>query len=262
MSEATPADVREVERRPLSVVVFGNSAGVLVAGTEGEQPPYLSYPAALARESRGGRRFEVTNACRIAGILPDISGAWMEPLARIRPDVVVLQFGAYDAFPLWLPRRLIAYCMGITRHPGKLRDAYWHRMAKLLATLSEAEGRLDDHLPPGRGGYVSPQRYERELRSICRRISRQVGCRIVLMDAYHVASLSVLNNEHTHIRMTLNNEVIRRVAADLGLEVFPLAKLVESLDPEVALGDGMHPTAAAHRRIGEELATFLASTSD
>jgi hypothetical protein len=248
----------EAPGRPLKVAILGNSAGVLVVGKAGAIGASLTFPAALDRATSGGVTFDVSNLCRVAAILRDVSGAWFEPLATLRPDVVVLQFGSYEAFPRWLPRRLVSHLMGSNRRPGKFRSGYWHRAGQLLAWLLLREGHLDRLFPLELGGYVSPRRFETELRHLCLQMWRQLGCRIVLMDCYTPTMRAPFLTENMKDRSELNRQAIHRVAEELKLEVFPLAGLIETMGRERALGDGLHLNHRAHCKVGEELAAFLA----
>jgi hypothetical protein len=248
----------EAPGRPLKVAILGNSAGVLIAGKAGAKGSSLSYPAALDRATSEGVTFDVSNLCRIAAILPDVAGTWFEPLTALRPDVVVLQFGSYEAFPRWLPRRLVSHLMGNNRRAGKWRNVYWHRAGRLLGWLGAGEGRLDQLVPRDLGGYVSPRRFEAELRHLCLRMWRQLGCRIVLMDCYTPTDRAQVLTQNMKDRSELNRQAIHRVAEELKLEVFPLAGLIETMGRERALGDGLHLNHRAHCKVGEELAAFLA----
>jgi hypothetical protein len=250
--------VLEAPARPLKVAILGNSAGVLVTGKAGAKGASLTFPAALDRATSSGMTFDVSNLCRIAAILRDVSGAWFEPLATLRPDVVVLQFGSYEAFPRWLPRRLVSYLMGSNRRPGKFRNVYWHRAGQLLAWLMIHEGHLDRLFPLDVGGYVSPRRFETELRHLCLQMWRQLGCRIVLMDCYSPTDRAVFLTEKMTERSERNRQAIHRVAEELKLEVFPLAEVIEGMGRERALNDGLHLNHRAHVKVGEELAAFLA----
>ena len=243
--------------QPIRVAVLGNSLGVLVAGRGGVKGPLLNYPAALARTERHGRRFEVTNLCRVAGVITEVSGAWLNPLATLRPDVVVLQFGGYDAIPRFIPRRLIAYLMGINRHPGRLRNVYWHRAARLLAWMSSNERHLDRLLPVEYGGYVSTRRFEAELRLLCQRMHRQLGCRILLLDSYDASRRSPAKSARLSYRIARNNAAIRRVANEMSLDVLSMAELVPPDLAERVLGDGLHMDAPTHRKVAEALADLL-----
>jgi lysophospholipase L1-like esterase len=242
---------------PLRVTVFGNSVGLLVAGRCESKGPYLTYPAALSRATSRGKQFDVTNQCRVAGVLTRVSDAWLRPLASTRPDVVVLQFGGYDALPRWVPRRLTAILMGISRHPGRLRSRFWRAAGRLLGLLSLWECKVDRVIPVGVGGYVSPKRFEAELRHVCRQMLGQIGCRVVLMDAYGPASNSALNTPNVLARIAANNTAIRKVAGELGLEVFPLDAVVTEMGRDEVLKDGIHMHHDANVRVGEELADFL-----
>ncbi len=242
---------------PLKVAVFGNSVGLLVAGRCGSKGPYFSYPAALARCTSRGVGFDVDNHCRIAGIVTEASGAWLNPLARTRPDIVVLQFGGYEAFPRWVPRRVTSALMGISRHSGRLRGRYWHAATRLLALLSKWECALDEYTPMHLGGYLSLKRFEAELRHVCKRIRAQLGCRIVLMDTHAPARRAPVQTKNVFARIEANNRAIYRVASELGLEVFSLAALVDEMGRDKVLGDGVHLHREAHLRVGQELADFL-----
>ena len=247
-----------VEARPLSVVVFGSSTGVFVAGTRSEDRPFLTWPIVLDRAVVDGRSFSVDNRCRVAGFVTDIRTAWLSPVSITRPDIVVMNFGAYEAFPRLIPRALTFYMMGARRRGGRLRDIYWYQAGRALNRLSRLAAQVDPFVPTSVGGYVSPKRFEAELRLHCLRIQRQAGSRIVLMDNYGPASSTSIATEKFMQRWEQVNRSIYRVAGELGLEVFPFRQIIADLDPDKVLGDGLHLNAYAHRVVGEKLAELLA----
>jgi hypothetical protein len=249
----------EVESK--SVIIWGNSVGVFVAGQRTTEGPWRTYPAVLAASKVTGSKFSVVNKCRVAGFITDVRGQWLTEASILRPDIVVLQFGAYEAFPRLPPRPLVRHLMGVNRRASAWRNPYWNRAGRLLNWFSRKAGQLDPYLPESIGGYVTCPRFEAELRLQCQRLQRQVGCRIVLADAYPMASYSPANTPKMKLRLARNNATIRRVASDFGLEVFPLAQTVVELGGDEVLGDGLHLTDAAHAVVGEKLARFLGSAS-
>lgn len=77
------------------------------------------------------------------------------------------------------------------------------------------------------------------------------------MDHYLLSQRSPFSARSVSARIQRNNRAVHMIAAELGLEVFPLADLVSNMGIEEVLVDGLHMHHEAHVRVGEELADFL-----
>jgi len=242
------------ESRPLSVAVFGASVTLMVTGPRPEPGPYLTYPAVLARQDVQGQRFDVTNDCRIYGLVKDYVDIGLTTVARERPDVVVLQFGLGETFPRIVPRRLVMHLLGVRRHSSRVRDKYWRRTRSILLTLHGIERRVDAHLPVG-WSRMPVRRFESELDLLCQRIREQAGSRIVLMTAYPPTAQTPFLTPKLLRRIDAINAAILRVAAANGATVFPLDDIVAAHGAE--LPDGLHMSVDLHRVVGEQLAQCL-----
>jgi lysophospholipase L1-like esterase len=240
----------------MSVAVFGSSVTALVTGPRNPDSLHLTWPAALARTERAGVSFQVTNRSRIYGLVTDFAGIWADPLAQLRPDVVVLQFGLGETFPRVVPRALVLHLLGIDRHTGPLRDRYWRKAHEALLDIHALERRLDPHLP-GAWSRVTPTRFERELKQLCNKIHDQIGSRIVVMTAYPGTSVAPFVTPSMVARLHTYNEAIVRVAGQTGSDVFPLHDIIERLGPATTLTDGLHMTVEAHRAVADRMAQTL-----
>jgi GDSL-like Lipase/Acylhydrolase family len=245
--------------RPLSVAVFGASVTAVVCGPRQPGSVYLTYPAVLARQKVGGEAFDVRTYARIYGLVSDCAGAWIDPLAQTRPDVVVLQFGLGEVFPRLVPRRFVLALLGLRRHSGPVRDRLWRRARTVLLAIHAVERRVDPHLPLW-WCRMSPRRFEHELAMVCSKVSEQIGSRLVLMTAYPPLPPTPFLNPRLGQRIDLVNAAIRRVADRCGATVFPLDEIVGTLGSPV-LPDGLHMSVDAHHLVGEQLARCLVSAA-
>ncbi|MBV9097784.1 MAG: SGNH/GDSL hydrolase family protein [Frankiaceae bacterium] len=245
--------------RPLSVAVFGASVTLLVTGPRPDGELHLNYPAVLARHELDGTRFDVTTHARIYGLVKDFSGIWANPLAKDRPDVVVLQFGLGEAFPRIVPRALTMFLLGQRRHSSRVRDRLWRHARRALMTIHSIERTVDAHLPLS-WSRMPVRRFESELNFLCTRIREQVGSRLVLMTAYPATPPTPFLTPKLLRRVDAVNAAILRVAAAQNATVFPLDDIVAAQGPG-ALPDGLHMTVDIHRVVGEHLAECLVRTA-
>jgi lysophospholipase L1-like esterase len=244
------------EGAPIRVSVFGNSVALLVSGERGAPRPYRTYATGLRDRAIGGRRVEVQVHARIWGLVRDAMGAWADPLANERPDVVVLHYGMAEAFPCITPRRLNDALLGKRRRGGPVRDRWWAQAKRLLITIHRLE-RWTDALLPWTWGRGSTSQFEHDLRHLCRQIDRQIGAAIVFMDTLPPTRVVPFASPNMARRVAANNAAIRRVADEVGASVVSLADAVAGYDREVALPDGLHLSVDAHRTVADALAQVI-----
>lgn len=243
--------------RPLTVAVFGSSVTALVAGQRPAGAVYRTWPHVLT-DGLPGVDVRVHDHSRIYGLVTDLAGAWATPLTQLRPDVVVLQYGLGETFPCLVPKSAILHALAIRRHSSPVRDRYWSAAHSALRGLHQVEHRVDAHLPRT-WCRLGPRRFERELRLHCTKIRQQVGSRLVLMTAYGATDVAPFLTPRMASRLPAYNEAVRRVAAEVGADVFDLEQLVDELGPTRCLPDGLHLTVDAHRLVGERLLGQLLS---
>lgn len=242
---------------PLRVTVLGSSVSLLVTGPRTEGTPYLTYPSYLDRLSGGSLELQVTNLSRIYGLVSDFASAWAYPLARTRPDVVILQFGLGEAFPRVTPRWLNNFLLGVGRRHAPVRRQAWRAARPLLMRIHHVERRVDRRVPTW-WARMSSERFERELRALALKITEQIGARVILMTAYQATDRAPFHGPPMDRRVEENNRRIMSVASSVGAEVFHLDKVVGGYG-EDALPDGLHMSVEVHRIVATALADMLAA---
>ncbi|MDD5656042.1 MAG: GDSL-type esterase/lipase family protein [Elusimicrobia bacterium] len=250
--EAKPADA-------VRVIALGDSC--TVAGED----PYPARLAGLLGALPGGRRWEVWNA----GV-----GSWSSyqglklletELLRYKPDIVTIYFGWNDHWLAWAaPDKDLAALLD--RQSRVLRLVERSRLAQGLLYLADAcrgGPKFSARTPPR----VALRDYASNLAAMVRLI-RSAGAEAVLLTAP-----TVLTPEHpvtlSLCRRTRNffdparigevhesyNEAVRSVARRTGAPLADLAsEFARAGRPGPFFTDGIHLTAAGHRRAAELLA--------
>lgn len=240
----------------VSVSLFGNSGGLLVSGKRGTLRPYRTYATELRHTEVDGVGFDVAVHSRMRGEVKKVMSAWVYPLAGERPDVVVLQFGGAEGAALVFPPVVINFLIGIARRGGPRRDRFWAMAKKALMWEHRIESRVDEHLPLWWSRSPSRQ-FEHDLRRFVHQINAQIGSRVILMDIMTMSDDALFVSKRTLERVAVNAAIQRRVADELGAEVFPMGDVLAKWDFAVAFPDGAHLSVPAHRAVGHALAEWI-----
>jgi lysophospholipase L1-like esterase len=244
------------ERRPLSLVAFGNSVASLIMP---------------AREDRSqGTYLEVMADVLAAEGVPTVvhqESTWFEFLhramrdyeRRVRshaPDVVVVQFGLNEyqpwLLPVWAVRHLLVKNQAVTR----TAKAYRRWAAPRLWRWVRQYRRWAAPKVGLRTWQTTPRRFEGHLRRLLRSLHVE-GRPLVLVldidapDARLEHFLPGMARRHAVFQ-----ELIERVVEE---QQDPMVRLVRVSEITAALGpgavpDGMHYTPETHQAVGERLA--------
>lgn len=243
------------QRRPLSVVAFGNSVASLMLP---------------AREDRSQGTYVEVMADLLSGMgvptVPHQESRWFDFLhramrdyeSRVRahaPDVVVVNFGLNEyqpwLLPVWVLRNLLVQNQAVTRSA----KAYRRWVAPRLWRAVRRYRRFAAPLVGLRTWQTTPRRFEGHLRRLLRSL-RVEGRPLVL-----VLDIDRPDGRLEHFmpgvgrRHQVFQELLERVVReqdDRDVRLVRVSELTASLG-EHAMADGMHYSAATHHAVGELL---------
>jgi lysophospholipase L1-like esterase len=244
------------QRRPLSVVAFGNSVASLM------------LPARLDRGQ--GTYVEVMSDLLSGQGVPTVphqESRWFDFLhramrdyeSRVRvhcPDVVVVNFGLNEYQPWLLPIWVIRTLLVQNQAASRTAKAYRRWVAPRLWKWVRAYRRRAARYVGQRTWQTTPRRFEGQLRRLLRNV-RVDGRPLVL-----VMDIDRPNDKLEHFlpgmqsRHQVFQALIERVVEEQGdtdVRLVRVSEVTAALG-DGALADGMHYTSATHHAVGEHLA--------
>ena len=255
-----PAPWRK-DRRPLSVVAFGNSVASLVMPVEG----------ATEEDMRSAATYLEVMADRLTAagvpVQPHLEAEWFDFLhrgikhyqRRVRnhsPDVLVVQYGLNEMqpwiVPVWLIRHLLVRGWAVTRTARVYRDRVagpvWKRVRRLRRWAAPHVGTTT--------WQTTPRRFAGHLRVLVRMTRSQTRPLVLVLDVNRPGATLEHFLPGLQERHEVFQQLIRDVVASFGSEdvrVVPSAQICAGVGAD-ALPDGMHMSPAAHAALGEHLA--------
>jgi lysophospholipase L1-like esterase len=248
------------QRRPLSVVAFGNSVASLIMPerTDRSEGTYLEVladvlagmgvPAIPHQESRW---FGFLHA------------AMRDYVPRVRahsPDVLVVQFGLNEyqpwIVPIWLVRHLLTQGEAVSRVARRYRRHVGLPLWKLVRGFR----RRVSPLVGMRTWQTTPRRFEGQLRKLLRVSRRDTKCLVLVLDIDRPGPVLQHFLPGVDARHAVFQEILERVVREVDdpeVRLFRVSEVTAGIGPE-AMQDSMHYTAATHRVVGEALAAEVA----
>jgi lysophospholipase L1-like esterase len=259
---AIPARNAPREHPPLPprirVVVQGNSTAINIGPIR--QSRYEgTFPEQLERVLReNGYDALVQNRSRAWNRVDKALPGFLDPLAQLCPDVVVINYGGAECQPRlvparlmwWLARRKQAPPLGrVTSVIAKVFDAPMRRLiARILRNVTP---RLKM-----RTNRVRPSRFTRELEQLIR-VSRAKTAGLVLVTTVSPASPFIERLwSHLNERCSRYSALIMEVVAALDdpcIQIVDMKSIHDALGPKVAMYDGLHWTAKGHEAIAQAM---------
>lgn len=252
-SVSWPAD-----RRPLSVVVFGNSI------------PALQMPARPDRSS-GVYAEVLTDELAAAGIpvTTHLEARWFDFLvrgirdyqSRVRshlPDVLIVHYGLNEyqpwLAPVWLIRHLL-------REDAATRSARAYRTHVAPKVWRKVRGFRRWAAPKvgTRTWQTTPDRFAGHLGHLIKRARWELAPLILVLDIDEPGDRLEHFMPGMKARHRIYQQTLERVVAEADhpdVRLVRVSEITRALGP-TALPDGMHYTASTHRRIGEALAAEI-----
>ena len=244
------------DRRPLSVVVFGNSL------------PVLQMPARPDRES--GVYLEVL-ADRLAAagvpVSPHLEARWFDFLvdgmadyqSRVRahvPDVLIVHYGLNEyqpwLVPIWLIRHFLRQQDAVVRPARAYRThvspRLWRQVRNFRRWAAPRVGL--------RTWQTTPGRFAGHLARLIQMARWELAPLVLVLDLDEPGELL----EHFLPGVSTRREIFQRTleqvvaqADDPDVRLVRVSAITSAMGA-AAMPDGMHYTAAAHRAVGERLA--------
>jgi hypothetical protein len=239
------------------VLVKGNSTAINV-GPVRRSWSEGTYPEVIERLlRRDGVDAEVTNDStawsRITKVFPD----WLEELARISPDVVVVNFGGAESqahiFPWWLIERMQqrrgAGPLGPIR--GRVARVADRRIRQLMKrTIRLLSPRLKM-----RSWRVSPARFDVELERLIHVVRGKTSSLVLVMTVSPATPISEGLWWNLGARNAILSKVVRDVVKridDPQVRLIDLQPIHDRIGPS-SIYDGFHWSAQGHEAIAEQM---------
>jgi lysophospholipase L1-like esterase len=249
------------ERRPLSVLAFGNSVATLQMPGRADRAEgtYVEVLADLL-------------AAQGVPAVPHLESRWFDFLhramreyeTRVRvhaPDVVIVQFGLNEyqpwLAPVWLIRHLMVQNQAVVR-PAK---AYRQWVAPRLWRVLRGYRRRTSPLVGLRTWQTTPRRFGGQLRRLIRNVRLEARPLVLVLDIDRPGDLLEHFLPGVRVRHAVFQDTIAQVvaqAADPEVRLVRVSEITAALGKE-AMPDGMHYTPQTHRVIGEALAAEVVS---
>jgi lysophospholipase L1-like esterase len=256
-ADPTETDPTETDPTEIRVVVIGGSVSLFVT------------PARTTRED--GNYGELLPALLApSGVIADVrhQGKWFDMIHELRrryefsvrnhfPDVLILNYGMGECqphlLPTWLSRHMSTW--DVSSHP--LARIYRRTLVRRIWRVLRTYQQVVSARIGLRTFRLSPRRFRFEMERVISMAREETGCLVLVLDCDPPGSV------WTHWVPTIDRRwaLYQQLLTDLVTEINdPEVRLVsasrtvlDGLGVDVALPDGVHRTAAAHRLTAELL---------
>jgi len=259
VGEGAPGAARsERASRPwLQVSVMGNSTAVWVAPARRDRSD-ATYSEHLAMElSTNGIDCRVSNVARWNETVPKGLCRFELSVRSAMPDVVILSYGAAEAFPGAFPLSLHTYLHTWHVHSGFGRTHFRNILRRLLWRRLRAWQRLVGTHVGQRTHHVGPRRFQAELGKLLHDIHVDQRALTIVMGIPTASESLCRLVPGMDQRFARYNAIMRQLceAQPPGSAVFfDMDVLDPATDP---VPDSLHLSAEAHRQVGRQLATIV-----
>jgi lysophospholipase L1-like esterase len=252
---------------PLRILVKGSSSANWISFMGGPPTDY-AYPRVIERElARGGRPAVVRNLAQTSERVKTGLKNWERQVYPWSPDVVVLNYGLFEAVHLFLPQPLERHVNSLRGRPGPVRTPYRrYALRSTWKTLAVAQQKLDGRVPAAAFNRRAA-RFADDLTQLILRI-QMVGSPLVLLPEIPgpgerwatwfpgiEARIAMLNEAFADVAKRVDRENVR--VFDTASVLTPLVAAGHDLVP-----DGGHFTPEAHDAIGRAMAQEIAVWCD
>lgn len=243
------------QRRPLSVVAFGNSVGSLMLPPR-EDRAEGTYVEVLADLLNGAGVPAVAHQeCRWFDFLHRAMRQYVERVRRHSPDVVLVQFGLNEyqpwLLPVWVVRHLLVRNEAVSRTGRRYRRHVGEPLWRLVRGYRRRAARVVGM----RTWQTTPLRFAGQLHRLLRKLRVEGRPLVLVFDVDRPGELLRHFLPGVDARHAVYQGVVAdvvRETADPDVRLFRVSELTAALGPD-AMADGQHYTAATHRAVGEAL---------
>lgn len=244
------------QRRPLSVVVFGNSLAVLQLPERADRESRVYLEVLADRLAAAGVPVQAHLEARWFDFLVRAGRDYESRVRSHVPDVLVIHFGLNEyqpwLVPVWLIRHLLRRNDAVTR-PARV---YRARVAPLVWRQVRSFRRWASPRVGTRTWQTTPRRFTGHLANLIRKARWELAPLIIVMDLDEPSGPLETYLPGMIERRAVYQQALERAVAAAGhpdVRLFRVSEVTRALGPE-AMPDSMHYSPAAHRRIGELLA--------
>ena len=186
------------------------------------------------------------------GTILDAQREYRSAVQRLSPDVLVLHYGAAEAFPRAYPLRWLWYLHGDRTDERLLRSRVRTLADRGIWPLLRRWQRVFSVCLP-RIMLVSPRRFERELRSLLDKAQRDTRCRVIMIEPMDPGERLEHWVPGHSARIEALRAVTRKVAADYPATAVLDPRTAAPEPPSSLLPDGLHLSPTGHAHIAELL---------
>jgi lysophospholipase L1-like esterase len=245
------------QRRPLSVVVLGNSIPLM------QMPPRAdhadgTYPEVLADLlSRDGIPVQLANECRWFELAHTGARRTLRVLARHQPDVLVIHYGVNEMMPWLLPigavrhlmRRNVSLARSTRLYRRHVADPVWEAVKAYRMWASDKAGLNTWQL--------SPHRFRASLELMVRQARQTTAPLTLVMDINPPGEIMRRYLPGVERRQPVFQQLLSDVvdtAAHPDVRLVRASAITEAIGLDAAMPDSLHWTPEAHARVAALLA--------
>jgi lysophospholipase L1-like esterase len=234
----------------------------------GGPPTDFTYPRVIERELlESGRNATVRNAAATSERVTTGLRNWENQIFPWSPDVVVLNYGLYEAVHLFLPQPLERHANSLTGRPGLVRESYRRYVLRpVWKTLALVQQHADARVPAAA--------FRRQAARFTDDVEHLVRHCLFISNPLVLLPLMPPAGERwtswfpgIDARLALINSALAEVAARIDQDNVRVFDTPAAVAPLVAAGqdtvpDGGHFTPAAHDLIGRSMAAVIGPWCD
>jgi len=255
------------KQAPLRVLVKGSSPANWVSFMGGP-PTDFTYPRVIERELLlGGRNAVVRNLAATSERVKTGLRNWERQVYPWSPDVVILNYGLFEAVHLFLPQPLERHVNSLRGRPGAIRDTYRrYALRPAWKALAVAQQQLDARVPSTAFNRRAA-RFTDDLEQLVK-VIQMIGSPLVLLPEIPgpgerwatwfpgiEARIGMLNDAFAEVARRVDRDNVR--VFDTGAALSALVATGHDIVP-----DGGHYTPQAHDAIGRAMTSEIAAWCD
>lgn len=252
---------------PYRVLVKGSSPANWVSFMGGP-PTDFTYPRVIERELLlSGRNVVVRNLAATSEQVKTGLRNWEAQVFPWSPDVVILNYGLYEAVHLFLPQPLERHANSLTGRPGAVRESYRRfALRPTWKTLAMAQQKADAKVP-SKAFNRRAARFTADLERLVKHIIFISNPLVLIPEVAPPGERWSTWFPGIEQRITMINAAMAEVVARFDLDNVRVFDTRAALAPLTATGhdivpDGGHYTVEAHDAVGRALALQIGPWCD